>query len=545
MHTQGGVWFMKRTIFGAFLLAAFLSSVILGIWFNRGSKGRLENYKTVEIKRGSLKASVSSTGKLIPLNTVKVGSQVSGIIKEIYVDFNDLVENDQVVALIDPAVYAAHLEEARAQLLRAKAQLLEKTKDIAAAEAGIESAAAQAKAAQALLNEAELNFERIEGLAADGIVTKAQLDSALAKRDNAKGALETAQAKQMVSRAQLERTVAQEKGIKAIIAEREAALKLAGIKLDYCTIRSPIRGVVISREVDVGQTVAATLQSPVLFTIAEDLALMQVEADVSEADVGQIKQNQAVEFTVDAFPDKKFKARVRQVRNSPTTIQNVVTYNIIADVKNDSLLLRPGMTANVTILVANLEDILKVPNAALRFKPPGAIKKEKSLKRHAAKDSELYKKIVKGVNLDSEQSSELVKIIDTASTKLKAVYELPEGERDVEQAWRFFFKQVFSSLYRILREDQYASFQDFIDKFKRAAEKRKMDRGRPARLFVLDDDGQPVAVRIVAGITDESETQIVQGSVNEGDKVIVGLSSTADESKSSSKSFLSSIFGKR
>ncbi len=329
----------------------------------------------------------------------------------------------------------------------------------------------------------------------------------------------------------------------ALIAEREAELKLTGIRLDYCTIKSPIKGVVISREVDVGQTVAATLQSPVFFTIAEDLTSMQAEVDVSEADVGQINPGQEVEFTVDAFPDKRFKASVRQVRNFATSIQNVVTYKIIADVKNDSLMLRPGMTANVTIVVANVDGVLKVPNAALRFKPPGDVREEKVSERPSTKDSELYKNIVKHAELDARQAGKLVKIIDTAGLKLKTAYALPEEDRDAEQAWRDFFKQVFTGLYKILREDQYGKFKIFVEEFKAAAEKRKMSRGRPARVYTLDVDGLPKAVRITAGITDEAETQVIQESLKEGDRVIVGMDINPGKSDRSSGNIFSSMFG--
>ncbi|MBW1887105.1 MAG: efflux RND transporter periplasmic adaptor subunit, partial [Deltaproteobacteria bacterium] len=379
---------MKKLSIWILVVVALIGSAVLLVSYFHGGENTKQGYKTALVNRGQILAIVTSTGTVNPLNTVKVGSQISGNIIEIYVDFNSVVKKDQVIARIDPAVYEAQLEQARAQRLMAQMQLMERQKDIVAAQAGIESAVANLNSAKATLREAELQYNRIAKLRDKITVSQSRLDEVLARRDNARGAVEVAKAKVETSKAQLQRAQAQEKGVRALIAERKAALKLADVKLKYCTIKSPIDGEVIERAVDVGQTVAATLQSPVLFTIAENLARMQVEVDVSEADVGQIKPDQDVEFTVDAFPEKKFRAKVRQVRNFATEIQNVVTYKVIADVNNDSFLLRPGMTANVTITVAKVDNVLKVPNAALRFKPPGEIREAKSRKRPPTKETD-------------------------------------------------------------------------------------------------------------------------------------------------------------
>ena len=396
-------------------------------------------YRTATVKKGDIKAVVSSTGKLAPLNTVTIGSQVSGNIKALFADYNSVVRRNQVVALIDPAVYEGQVAQAKAQLLYARMQFHERQKETAAAKAGVENARANLFSTAAILKEAEINYTRLERLAGRKIVAGAELDSALARRDNARGGLRMAKAKVATAEAHLQMARAREQCAEAMIAEREAGLSLAEIKLGYCTIRSSIDGVVISRDVDVGQTVAATLQSPVLFTIAEDLTRMQVEVDVSEADVGRIRMGQAVEFSVDAFPDRIFKARVRQVRNAATSIQNVVTYKIIADVVNDSLLLRPGMTANVTVMVATVKGILTVPNSALRFKPPGNVKEAVSQKSPSIRDRPFFKRTVEAIALDPEQSEALVRIIQQAQEKIKAAYALPEGDRDMQQAWRGFF----------------------------------------------------------------------------------------------------------
>jgi HlyD family secretion protein len=522
-----------------------IAETVLGDRFFKKAKAPTDEYKLAPVTKGDIQALVTSTGRLSPLNTVKVGSQISGIIKEIYVDFNSEVTEGQVIALIDPAIYAAQVEQAKAHLLMAKMQRQERLKDIVAAKAGVESAEASLDSARATLREAELRYNRLVGLGHNEIVAKSDQDSALAKRDNAKGAVQIAEAKIRTSKAQLKRVIAQEKGALALIAEREAALSLTETKLKYCTITSPIDGVVISRSVDVGQTVAATLQSPVLFTIAEDLTRMQVEVDVSEADVGQINSGQTVEFNVDAFLDKKFKAKVRQVRNVATNIQNVVTYKIIADVANNELLLRPGMTANVNIIVAKVNGVLKVPNAALRFKPLGEIEEAKPRQPRAIKERPMYKQAIMRLKMDSEQARAFEEIIKKADAKLKAVYALPEEERDLKQAWGTYFISIYKNLYEILRQDQYQEFGKYTRELREANQKRRKYKGRPAKVYILDESGQPKSLGIMAGITNDTETQIIQGELKQGDKVIVGLVFGSGGGRKRSGSLFSTLLKRR
>jgi HlyD family secretion protein len=517
---EGGE-FMKKRFSLILIIVILVGGAFLWVKFYGKGEASKQEFKLASVSKGNIQAIVTSTGRLNPLNTVKVGTQVSGNIKEIYVDFNFLVKRDQVIALIDPAIYAAQVAQEKAQLLKAKMQLEERKKDIDAAEAGIKSAEAQLTSSQATFREAGLRYNRLSNLG--DTVAASDLDSAQAVRDNAKGAVEVAKAKILTAKAQLMSVIAQKKGVEALIAERQAALNLAEIKLEYCTIRSPINGVVISRDVDVGQTVAATLQSPVLFSIAEDLARMQVEIDVSEGDVGQIREGQDVIFTVDAFPEKEFKAKVREVRNVATNIQNVVTYEIVADVDNDALLLRPGMTANVSIVVAKVNDVLKIPNAALRFKPPGEVKEAKSGKSPPVKEGRLYKNTVEKVGLDTKQSEAFVKIIEQAGQKLRAAYALPEEDRDLEQAWKNFFTEALTHLYKILRKDQYGKFRSYVAELKETEEKKRLYKGRWAKVYVPGEGGKPQVLKIMAGISNDDETQVVSGDLREGDKVIVGL----------------------
>jgi HlyD family secretion protein len=536
---------MKKWRLWIILTLIIVPAVFLLVRFYGNKEASEREYKLATVTRGDIRAIVSSTGRLEPLNTVKVGSQVSGNIRDLLVDFNSLVKKDQVIALIDPATYAAMVEQAKAQVLMAETQLQESQKEIMAAEAGVQSAEAQISSTRATLKEAELRYNRLSSLGHKEIVPQSDLDLALAKRDSVQGDLLMAEANLRTAKARLNRTIAQEKGVEALIADKKAALNLADIKLRYCTIQSPIDGVVISRDVDIGQTVAATLQSPILFTIAEDLTRMQVEADVSEADVGQIKPDQEVIFTVDAFPEKKFKATVRQVRNFATNIQNVVTYQIIADVNNMDLLLRPGMTANVTIVVAKVSGVLKVPNAALRFKPPEEIKEEKPAKTTPIREREFYKNTVNKAGLDSRQADELVKIIEQAGQKLKSAYAIPEEDRDLTQAWSGFYTQVFTNLYKILREDQYGKFKAYVEECREAGKKRRMYKGRMAKVYVLGENGQPEVRNIMAGITDDTETQIISGGLEEGSKVIVGLGLTASRATKETRNLFSALLGRR
>jgi HlyD family secretion protein len=531
---------MKKKRIGLFLAVLFVGLAVSASFLLNGEDAPGNAYRTATVKRGDIKAVVSSTGKLAPLNTVAIGSQVSGNIKALYADYNSVVKKDQVIALIDPAVYEGQVRQAKAQLLYARMQLGEREKETAAAGAGVKNAEANLFSARSTFREAELNYARLYGLVSRKIVAGAELDSALTRRDNAQGSLQMAQAKVTTAKAHLEMALAQEKCAKAVIAEREAGLSLAEIKLGYCTIRSSIDGVVISQDVDVGQTVAATLQSPVLFTIAEDLTRMQVEVDVSEADVGRIKKGQGVEFTVDAFPDRTFSANVRQVRNAATSIQNVVTYKIIADMNNDSLLLRPGMTANVTVVVSTIKDSLTIPNSSLRFKPPGKIKEVKVQKNPPIRDRPFFKRTVETVGLDHKQAEEFVQIIQQAQQKLKAAYALPEGDRDLEQAWRGFFTQVLTRLHKILREEQLPKFIAYRSDLKDAGEKRRRQGGRQAKVYVPGEKG-PETVRVTVGITDDSQTQIIGGELKEGDSVIIGLALGADRNAKPSGNLFSNL----
>ena len=429
-----------------------------------------------------------------------------------------------LIVPVDAAVYESQLDQAKAQLLLAQTQLLEKQKEEAAVSANIDSARANLRSAKASFQEASLQYNRMEKLRGKKTVSQSAFDETRARRENTQGAVESAKANIHAAEAQLQRVIAQEKGARALIAERQAALKLAQIRLDYCTIRSPIDGVVIERAVDVGQTVAASLQSPILFIIAEDLKHMQLEVDVSEADVGQVQPGQEVEFSVDAFVDKKFKAKVRQIRNSPTNIQNVVTYKVVADVDNTSGFLRPGMTAIVSVIIAYQDNILIVPNAALRFRPPGALQKTKPQKPLSTKERPIYVNTVKNLALDDKQAAEFEKILEEAGGKLKNALQDAADDDEKRQSFRLFMTQVLTRLSTILTEPQREKLQAYVQTLKAA---KNSSRGRPAQVFVVDQDGRAKAVKLFIGITNDSETEVKPGVLKEGDSIIIGISSLA------------------
>ncbi len=299
-------WIIWILILGALGGAAY--------WYWGPSAEKPTEYRTAPIVRGEITQLVTATGQLNPVVNVQVGSQISGRIQELSVDFNSKVTNGQVIAQIDPSTYKANVREAEGQLARTKAAF----------------------------ELAQIDARRAEELAKNHLIPQSDLDKAHADLHQAE----------------------------ADVTIREADLERARVDLARTTIYSPIDGVVISRNVDVGQTVAASLNAPTLFVIANDLTKMQINAMVSEADVGGVEEGQNVRFTVDAFPQLTFHGRVSQIRNSPTTVQNVVSYDTVIEVNNKDQKLKPGMTASVYIVVAERQDALKIPNAALRVRPP-------------------------------------------------------------------------------------------------------------------------------------------------------------------------------
>jgi len=295
-----------------------------GLAFFREGKTPAQ-YRTAKVEQGKILAAVSSTGKVNAVVTVQVGSQVSGTIQQLFANFNSRVKKGQVVAQIDPALFQAQVDQAKGKLGNDEAN---------------------EEKARVALADAKRNLGRMEQLLAQKLIAQSDKDTAQTAYDSA---------------------IANLKAAETQTAQDRAVLKLAVTNLQYTTIISPVDGTVISRNVDVGQTVAASFQAPTLFTIAQDLTEMQVDTNVDEADIGQVHEGQEAEFTVDAYPDAPFRGVVHDIYNQPVTVQNVVTYDAIIRVKNPEMKLKPGMTANVTIRVGERENVLKISNAALRY----------------------------------------------------------------------------------------------------------------------------------------------------------------------------------
>jgi HlyD family secretion protein len=304
----------KRSWKPVVFIAGVLVLVGAAVWYVKYRKDSAPQYQTVQVARGDLTQVVTATGQLNPVTNVQVGCQISGVITKLYADWNTPVKLGQIVAQIDPLSYKADLDSAQGNLANAAAAL----------------------------ELAQVNAKRSQELYDGKLIPRSDYDTAVATLHQAE----------------------------ATVKVNQAAVERAKVNLQYCTIYSPVDGMVISRNVDVGQTVAASFNAPILFVIANDLTKMQIDANVAESDVGGVEENQNVDFTVDAFPNRTFHGTVVQVRNSPITVQNVVTYDTVIGVNNPDLKLKPGMTANVSIIIAERSDVLKVPNAALRFRPP-------------------------------------------------------------------------------------------------------------------------------------------------------------------------------
>ena len=369
-------------LIGVLAVVAFASYRYLPDYFSKAPR-----YRTALVERGPLTASISATGNLNAVVMVLVGSQVSGTIKELLADFNTAVRKGQIIARIDPALFEAVVNQARADVKAAQSNVLNQEAQVEQARTNVENARAAyaeagAQTAKALVavvdtrrtlgRQTEL-LERKLISAADRDAAQTAYDAAMAQHASAQAhedalasAIHTAEAQLRVQEAALQTARDQ-------VDQKQATLAEAQINLDHTTIRSPVDGVVVNRAVDVGQTVAATLQAPTLFTIAQDLTKMQVEASVDEADIGRIRHDTPVTFTVDAFPGEAFTGTVAQIRKAPQVAQNVVTYTVVVAVANPTGKLVPGMTANVRFVIARKPDVLKLPNAALRFRPPGAV----------------------------------------------------------------------------------------------------------------------------------------------------------------------------
>jgi HlyD family secretion protein len=518
----------KKLILGIVGVAAL---VLAGFYFWRnGSNAPV--YMTARVERGNLRNTVTATGTLQAVTTVQVGSQASGTISALYADFNSMVRKGQVVAQLDPAVSKAQVDQSRAALQQAQASLQLAQAGVANSRAGVSDSQARALAAkstvqnsQAGVSSSQANLavlkaqqddalsylKQQESLVKSGVVAQREYDVALTayktaearynqaaaqlnqskfSEQSAAGAgIAQSLAQVQQSQAQVQQSQAQVQQAQAQVAQAQAALRLAEVNLTHTTIVSPIDGIVVSRTVDVGQTVAASLSAPTLFTIANDLKQMQVIANIDQADIGLVEQAKSVKFTVDAFPGKDFDGKIQEMRLNPTNVQNVVTYNVVIDVSNPEQKLKPGMTANLTITIDERNNVLKVPNSALRFTPTDA-----NGQRPGGAGN--------GSGQGRRQGANASQSADNTNGNSAAAPNngQPGGER------------------------------------KFAPANAPVLEGQTRAIWVLGADGKAQARRIKVGLTDGASTEVVEGNLQEGEMVIIGQTITAANKAQSAQS---------
>jgi HlyD family secretion protein len=345
----------KTILVPALLVAAIAAG---GWWWADGrGAGSGPAFRTAKVERGTLTATVAASGTLAPTVQVQVGSQISGQIQEVLVDFNDEVRKGQVIARLDPQSIEYRVRQAQADVEAARAQ-------VSVQQAAVMARRADLSRASVNLDEANRDLERKRQLVERNFISPAELD-------RARALVRVVEQDQKSAQAQLQLAESQVRNAEAIVRQRDAQLAQSRIDLERTVIRAPVDGVVIKRSIQPGQTVAASLQAPELFVIAQNLRDMQVDVSVDEAEVSRVQVGQRASFTVDAFPGRTFEGTVRQVRKAAQNVQNVITYTAVVSAANDSLSLLPGMTANVRVVTDVREGVLKVPNAALRFRPPG------------------------------------------------------------------------------------------------------------------------------------------------------------------------------
>ncbi|MCZ8292532.1 MAG: efflux RND transporter periplasmic adaptor subunit [Hylemonella sp.] len=521
---------MKKTYVAAGAVALVLVGALGWWWTQRGGSTEVQ-YRTGKIERGPLQSAVSASGSVSPVTQVTVGTQVSGQIKDLYVDFNSEVKAGQLLAVIDPETFEYRVRSAQADVDAARAVVL-------TAQANVMASRAQVSRAQTDLAEARRTHDRNLMLVGKGFIAQSTADQSNALVNTSAESVKAAEA-------QLGVTDAQVKSAQAAVAQREAALAQARIDLARTRITSPVNGIVIKRAIEKGQTVAASLQAPELFVIARNLRDMQVEASIDEADVGRIRNGQKASFTVDAFPGQTFEGAISQVRKAALNVSNVVTYVAVVTFSNTDGRLLPGMTANVRVVTDMRDNVLKMPNAALRVRIAGvepaapAASSASPAPTDAASApapataapaagnalTEIRNRLVRELQLDAAQTGKVDAIYASARPKFMALRELPEADRS--KARERITADIRARIAEVLTPEQkkrYAEMQAELAG-------RTITRGR---IYVLGADGKPKALNVRLGITDGSQTELVVGpnspeaaELKEGASVITGVSGAA------------------
>lgn len=499
---------MLRRQSSRWLKAGFAVLALAGIgiaayaW--RGTGGdAAAGFRTASVDRGDIRVVVAATGNLAAVSTVDIGSQVSGQIVDVQGDFNDRVRANDVIATIDPHPFEARVTQAQADLDSAEAQRA--------------SARASANEARVVAANAKRTLERTVEIRKRGLVSQADLDAAQLAADQAGARIAVAEAG--------------ETSAAASVAQRRAALDNAAFDLERAVIRAPVDGVIVMRAVERGQTVAASFQTPVLFQIAEDLTQMQIVLAIDEADIGQVKAGQPARFTVDAFPGRQFAGAVSEVRLSATNTSNVITYPVVVAVDNADLALLPGMTANAEIEISTKSAVLRVPNAALRYKPASEVprgggmpggsqpteREQRAMaQRLAAARAAMQRELATRLSLDPAQQAALAEAMSHGRGDGGASGALPaggDGARSGGARRAAMIERTLKAIEPSLRPDQLVVLAAYRDELRDL---------RAAELYVPGASGpEPRNVRI--GITDGQYTELAAGAVREGDAVITGV----------------------
>ncbi len=487
-------------------LALAVAALAAGGWYWYGSRnGEAEvRYRVAKVERGPLAAVVIASGTLNATTTVQVGSQISGQVKEIFADFNTPVKKDQVIARIDPSTFELRVNQARADLDSAEGA-------VAVARAGMAAQQAEVARVRFALQDAQRDVDRKKQLVDKKFISPAELEKAQSLLDGTREQLRAVQAQIKVNEAQVA-------SARAAVKQRESLLKQAQVDLERTIIRAPVDGTVILRNVDAGQTVAASLQAPVLFTIAQDLRDMQVEAAIDEADVGRLRVGMSASFAVDAFPRRNFSGEIRQIRKSPQNVQNVVSYTVVISAGNPDLALLPGMTANVRISVESRASALKLPNAALRFRPAGATDARAPndappQQQGGQAAQEFRNRIQQELKPSDEQRTQLDEIYAESRQKFARVRDM-KGDGNRRKEVERIRAETNARIAEILTPEQRPAWERLL------AEAGSRGQVTSGRVYVLAD-GEPKAVDVRLGLSDGMSTEVVAG-LAEGAEVVIG-----------------------
>jgi HlyD family secretion protein len=536
---------MRRVVLVPAVVAVLAVAGTAAYWLDNGTDAAAQ-YRTAKVEQGALVAAVSTTGTLNAVTTVLVGSQLSGQIKELMADFNSEVKAGQIIARLDQDQIKARLGQAEADLEAAKAQVMQQKAaaeraraDVENSRAAVANMRAQIVRADVALKDAERDDRRKQELLPKGAVTQADADKTRAARDTAKANLSAAQAQLNSAEAQLQASQAlarvaeaQIDNAVANVAQRDAALQQVKVDLERSEIRSPIDGVVVQRAVDVGQTVAASLQAPTIFTIAEDLRRMEVYASVDEADIGRVREGQPVTFTVTAHPGDTFRGEVKQIRLAPQTISNVVTYVVVIAADNEQRKLLPGMTATARIVTDSRERAVKIPNAALRWRPAGVMPEgapqgaggvlgvagstgggQQGGRGWANLDT-MVKTLTEELKLGPEQQKQVAQIAEEGKAQFAELAKSnlePDARRARAQALR---RNIGQRVAQALTDEQRPRFREL--------QQARTAASIAGQVWVLGPDGKPQALAVRLGIGDGAFTEMVGGELKPGQELLIG-----------------------